>query len=91
MLLRFISSSCTSITIVAAWTVVHAQTLPPQPRYVPTVDQILSLKRAGSPEVSPDGRYIAYTIRETNWEENSYDTQIWLADATSGATHQLTV
>ena len=31
----------------------------------PTVDQILSLKHAGTPEISPDGRWVAYTIRET--------------------------
>jgi dipeptidyl aminopeptidase/acylaminoacyl peptidase len=56
----------------------------------PTVDQVLSLKRAGSPEISPDGRWVAFTVRTTNWDENSYDTQIWLADARSGATRQLT-
>jgi dipeptidyl aminopeptidase/acylaminoacyl peptidase len=89
MFRRLVHTSCTSLAILAAWTVVHAQT-PPQPRSAPTVDQILSLKRAGSPAVSPDGRYVAYTIRETNWEENSYDTQIWLAETASGATHQLT-
>jgi dipeptidyl aminopeptidase/acylaminoacyl peptidase len=59
-------------------------------RVVPTVDQILSLKRAGSPEISPDGRLVAYTVRETNWDDNAYETEIWLADATSGATRQLT-
>jgi dipeptidyl aminopeptidase/acylaminoacyl peptidase len=56
----------------------------------PTVDQILSLKRVGAPELSPDGRTVAYTVRQTNWDDNSYDTQIWLADAGSGATRQLT-
>src|SRR5258706_14145871 len=60
------------------------------PGVPPTVDQILSLKRAGSPEISPDGRWVAYTVRETNWDDNAYDTQIWLADATTGATRQLT-
>jgi dipeptidyl aminopeptidase/acylaminoacyl peptidase len=59
-------------------------------KVAPTVDQVLSLKRAGSPEISPDGRWIAYTVRETNWDDNAYDTQIWLADATTGATRQLT-
>ncbi len=44
------------------------------PGVAPTVDQILSLKRAGSPEISPDGRSVAYTVRETNWDDNSYDT-----------------
>src|ERR1700730_18509281 len=60
------------------------------PKAPPTVDQILSLKRAGSPEISPDGRFVAYTVRETNWDDNAYETQIWLADARSGATRQLT-
>src|SRR5262245_31037972 len=60
------------------------------PSFAPTVDQILSLKRAGSPEISPDGRLVAYTVRETNWDDNAYDQQIWLADARTGATRQLT-
>jgi dipeptidyl aminopeptidase/acylaminoacyl peptidase len=56
----------------------------------PTVDQILSLKRATSAEISPDGRWVAYVVRETNWDENAYETQIWLADSESGVTRQLT-
>ena len=56
----------------------------------PTVDQILSLKHAGTPEISPDGRWVAYTIRETNWDENAYETEIWLADVRTGASRQLT-
>jgi dipeptidyl aminopeptidase/acylaminoacyl peptidase len=60
------------------------------PKVAPTVDQILSLKRAGSPEISPDGRWVAYTVRETNWDDNAYETEIWLADAAGGAPRQLT-
>src|ERR1700731_2457168 len=56
------------------------------PRVAPTVDQILSLKRAGSPEISPDGRWVAYTVRDTNWDDNAYETEIWLADAAGHAT-----
>src|SRR5207249_6320507 len=69
-----------------------AQARPPLalPRVAPSVDQILSLKRAGSPEVSPDGRWIAYTVRQTNWDENAYDTQIWLASVDTGRTRPLT-
>jgi dipeptidyl aminopeptidase/acylaminoacyl peptidase len=68
-----------------------AQQSPPiAPRVAPTVDQVLSLKRAGSPVISPDGRWVAFTIRETNWDDNEYETEIWLADATTGATRQLT-
>jgi dipeptidyl aminopeptidase/acylaminoacyl peptidase len=60
------------------------------PRQAPTVDQILSLERAGSPELSPDASRVAYTVRKTNWDDNAYDTQIWLADVRTGATRQLT-
>ena len=64
-----------------------AMALPP---IAPTVDQILSLKRAGSPAISPDGRWVAYTVRETNWDDNAYETEIWLADAAGGGSRQLT-
>ena len=57
---------------------------------VPTVDQLVSLRRIGSPAISPDGQRVAYTVRETNWDENAYETEIWLADAGSGAVRQLT-
>lgn len=56
----------------------------------PSVDQLISLKRVGSPAISPDGRYVAYTVRETNWDDNSYETEIWLADTSGGPVRQLT-
>jgi dipeptidyl aminopeptidase/acylaminoacyl peptidase len=59
-------------------------------KQTPTVDQILSIKRAGSPAISPDAHYVAYTVRASNWDDNAFDTQIWIADATTGATRQLT-
>jgi dipeptidyl aminopeptidase/acylaminoacyl peptidase len=46
---------------------------------VPTIDQAIELKRVGSPVISPDGRFVAYTVRETNWDENAFETEIWLA------------
>jgi dipeptidyl aminopeptidase/acylaminoacyl peptidase len=71
---------------------IHAQSPAPLalPNSAPSVDQVLSLKRAGSPELSPDGLFVAYTVRQTNWDDNTYDTQIWLADTKTGATRQLT-
>ena len=69
--------------------VFHRRQAPAAPA-TPTVDALISLKRAGSPVISPDGKWVAYTIRETNWDENDYETEIWLADAQTGATRQLT-
>ncbi len=57
---------------------------------VPTIDQLVSLGRVGSPAISPDARRVAYTVRETNWEENAYKTEIWLTDVSTGTVRQLT-
>jgi dipeptidyl aminopeptidase/acylaminoacyl peptidase len=56
----------------------------------PTIDQLISLKRVGSPAISPNGQWVAYTVRETNWDDNSYHTEIWLADVKTGDVRQLT-
>ncbi len=56
----------------------------------PAIDDLISLKRAGSPAISPDGKWVAYTVRETNWDDNRYETEVWLADVASGAPRQLT-
>jgi Tol biopolymer transport system component len=63
---------------------------PAAPPSAPTIDALISLKRAGSPVISPDAKWVAYTLRETNWDDNVYETEIWVADAQSGATWQLT-
>ena len=81
-----------AIVMVLAAATAAAQTAPTpaQPPPGPTVDQLISLKRAGSPAISPDGRLVAYTVREVNWDEDAYETEIWVADVAAGTTHQLT-
>ena len=39
----------------------------------------LSLKQAGAPIISSDGKYIAYSITSTDWTGNGYDSEIWLS------------
>ncbi len=46
---------------------------------VPSIDQALSLHSATGPQISPDGKLIAYEQSRTNWEDNSFETEIWLA------------
>ncbi len=62
----------------------------PGPAAAATLDQIVSLKRAGSPALSPDGHFVAYSVRDTDWVGNVFVTQVWLADARTGETRQLT-
>ncbi|HLV96871.1 MAG TPA: S9 family peptidase [Candidatus Acidoferrales bacterium] len=65
-------------------------TLHAQSRHTPTIDESLSLKSAGSPMISPDGRYVAYRVTETNWKDNEFVSQIWLVNLATGANFQLT-
>ena len=57
---------------------------------VPTVEDLLAMKSAGGARISPDGTRVAYTVTVTDMEQDAYVTQIWLADAASGKTVQLT-
>ena len=56
----------------------------------PTIDQLISLERVGSPAISPNGQWVAYTVRDTRWDDNTYHTEIWLADVKTGELRQLT-
>jgi dipeptidyl aminopeptidase/acylaminoacyl peptidase len=57
---------------------------------VPTVDDLLNLKSVGSPQVSPDGKWVAYTVTATDWKQDAFVTHIWIAEVASGRTFQLT-
>jgi dipeptidyl aminopeptidase/acylaminoacyl peptidase len=79
--------TCSVALLTLAAATPHAQK---SAKAAPTVDQILSLERAGSPAISPDGTCVAFTIRRADWDNNAYETQIWLADVRTGQTRQLT-
>ena len=52
---------------------------------VPTFDQIVELKRPGGVAISPDGQKVAFTVTETNWEDNAFETEIFLGSAAQGS------
>jgi dipeptidyl aminopeptidase/acylaminoacyl peptidase len=47
-----------------------------------TVDDMVRLKRLTDPQVSPDGHYVTYVLRETDMEANKGRTDVWLLDLT---------
>src|SRR5437867_2927687 len=56
----------------------------------PTLDQSLSLMSVRNPQISPDGRFVAYERQETDWKENAYPTQVFVVEVASGRNVQLT-
>ncbi len=55
----------------------------------PDFKEVLDLQSAGNPQIAPDGGAVLYTVGSVDWEENRYDSEIWLA-RTTGAPFQLT-
>src|SRR2546421_110204 len=56
----------------------------------PTIDQSLEWKAALNPKISPDGMRVVYEIQKTNWEENAFERNLWIADIPAGESHALT-
>jgi dipeptidyl aminopeptidase/acylaminoacyl peptidase len=56
----------------------------------PTIDQSLSMKSVGAAQISPDGRFVAHTVQQANWDDNEFAQQIWIAVTATGESYQLT-
>ena len=61
-----------------------------QAKHTPTLEESLSLKSIGDPKISPDGRFVAYQLQETNWKDNEFVRQIWLVNVETGKSIPLT-
>lgn len=46
---------------------------------VPTFEEIISMRMTNSAVISPDGRHVAISIQNTDWNDNRFDTEIWLS------------
>ena len=57
---------------------------PASAQTTPTIDEMVSLKRASQPALSPDGSRVAWVVRKANWDDNAFETEIWLADVRTG-------
>jgi dipeptidyl aminopeptidase/acylaminoacyl peptidase len=45
---------------------------------VPSIEEVISLRNVGNVQLSPDGKAVAYTVQTTDWNDNRYDTEIWM-------------
>src|SRR2546427_3149550 len=55
-----------------------------------TFDDFIAMKAVGDPQLSPDGRWVAYTMTEYSLKDNRGTTRIWLADVATGQTREVT-
>jgi dipeptidyl aminopeptidase/acylaminoacyl peptidase len=55
-----------------------------------TVEELLKVRRVGDPQISPDGKRIAFTIGDVNWDANKVVTQIYVVSIDGGSMKELT-
>jgi dipeptidyl aminopeptidase/acylaminoacyl peptidase len=72
-----LSPAALLVCLLAASSVPLARAAPSAPF---TVEDLVILKRVSDPQLSPDGRRVAYVQRETDLEANKGRTSLWLLD-----------
>ncbi len=55
-----------------------------------TIDDLLKVRRVGDPQVSSDGKHVAFTIGDVNFDANRVVTHIYLMPISGGSLKQLT-
>jgi dipeptidyl aminopeptidase/acylaminoacyl peptidase len=55
-----------------------------------TVEDLLKVRRVGDPQVSPNGKRVAFTIGDVNWDGNKVVTQIYVMKIDGSDLKQLT-
>ena len=84
------SHICISLlAILLAPAPVRAQSNATEPS-APSIEQALEMKSVSNPQISPDGKFVAYQLTHTDWDQNAFVQQIWLANVSTGETFPLT-
>ena len=80
--------------ITFALLLVFALAIPPfsaaqtaQPKRPMTFDDMMEMKRLGETAVSPDGKWLAYSVTTVDLEQNTKTAELWL-QAIAGPTSE---
>ena len=55
-----------------------------------TFDAMMQIQRISDPQISPDGKRLAFTVQSVDMEKNTKPRQIWMVELAGGAPKQLT-
>src|SRR5881296_2221568 len=55
-----------------------------------TFEDYIALKAVSDPQLSPDGRWVAYTVSTPSLEDNRNVSRIWVVEVATGKSRQLT-
>jgi dipeptidyl aminopeptidase/acylaminoacyl peptidase len=55
-----------------------------------TLEDFLALKSLSDPQLSPDGKWVAYTVSTPSLQDNRNVSRVWVAEVATGKARQLT-
>lgn len=55
-----------------------------------TFDEMMQVRRVADPQLSPDGKWVAFTVTTYDVKNNSKNSDIWLVSADAGEPRQMT-
>ena len=55
-----------------------------------TFEDFIALKSVGDPQLSPDGKWVAYTVSIPSLQDNRNVSRVWVAEVATGKSRQLT-
>ncbi len=68
-----------------------AQPQPAQPRRPMTFEDLMAMKRLGETAVSPDGKWLAYSVTTVNLDQNTKTAELWIQAVAGGEPQPLAV
>ena len=86
---RFLPGRASLAPLTALALLLAAPLLADPPRPL-AVEDIFALKTVGDPRLSPDGGWVAYTVRRLDPKEDSADTDVWMVPFAGGPALRLT-
>jgi len=60
----------------------------PQAKHPFTFEDMMKLKRVGAPEVSPDGKWVIFSVVDVDLEANTKTPHIWIVPTAGGGSNQ---
>ena len=69
------------ILVIFSLILITTMVIMAQEKRAMTIEDLWSMKRIGSFDLSPDGKNLAFTITEYDMEKNSGTTSIWLVNS----------
>jgi dipeptidyl aminopeptidase/acylaminoacyl peptidase len=84
--MRHHTAALATLGLVLLATTVFSQ----EARRALALDDLARVRSVGDPQVSPDGRWIAYTVGTTDVEKDKRDTDLWMASWDASQQIQLT-